>query len=84
MLKMLLFHVNNMEGRGSLRDIKEKQRLKGRKRNLLSQKILMRTVLTAQPTQFYPGSVLGIINDLTDAIRHQNSLLNIKELGSVG
>jgi phosphoenolpyruvate carboxylase len=61
------FPVNNMEGRGSLRDIKEKQRLKGRKQNLLIQKILMRTVLTAHPTQFYPGSVLGIINDLTDA-----------------
>jgi phosphoenolpyruvate carboxylase len=24
----------------------------------------VRTVLTAHPTQFYPGSVLGIINDL--------------------
>jgi phosphoenolpyruvate carboxylase len=39
----------------------------------------VRTVLTAHPTQFYPGSVLGIINDLTEAIR-QNNLLNIKEL----
>jgi phosphoenolpyruvate carboxylase len=38
----------------------------------------VRTVLTAHPTQFYPGSVLGIINDLTEAI--QNNLLNIKEL----
>jgi phosphoenolpyruvate carboxylase len=35
-------------------------------------------VLAAHPTQFYPGSVLGIINDLTDAIR-QNSL-KYKEL----
>jgi phosphoenolpyruvate carboxylase len=43
----------------------------------------MRTVLTAHPTQFYPGSVLGIINDLTDAIR-QKTASNIKELGSVG
>jgi phosphoenolpyruvate carboxylase len=33
-------------------------------------------VLTAHPTQFYPGSVLGIINDLTDAIRQKS--LNIK------
>jgi phosphoenolpyruvate carboxylase len=38
----------------------------------------VRTVLTAHPTQFYPGSVLGIINDLTEAIR-ENNLLNIKE-----
>jgi phosphoenolpyruvate carboxylase len=29
----------------------------------------VRLVLTAHPTQFYPGSVLGIINDLTRAIR---------------
>lgn len=28
----------------------------------------VRLVLTAHPTQFYPGSVLGIINDLTQAI----------------
>ena len=28
----------------------------------------MRIVLTAHPTQFYPGSVLGIINDLAKAI----------------
>jgi phosphoenolpyruvate carboxylase len=26
----------------------------------------VRTVLTAHPTQFYPGSVLIIINDLTN------------------
>ncbi len=28
----------------------------------------VRLVLTAHPTQFYPGSVLGIINDLAEAI----------------
>ena len=39
----------------------------------------VRTVLTAHPTQFYPGPVLGIINDLTEAIRN-NNLLEIKQL----
>lgn len=29
----------------------------------------LRLVLTAHPTQFYPGSVLGIITDLTEALR---------------
>lgn len=29
----------------------------------------VRLVLTAHPTQFYPGPVLGIINDLIDAIK---------------
>ena len=28
----------------------------------------MRIVLTAHPTQFYPGSVLGIIHDMGEAI----------------
>lgn len=73
--------VNNMEGRGSLRDIKEKAEAKGKKAELVAflEDFNVRTVLTAHPTQFYPGSVLGIINDLTDAIR-ENNLLNIKEL----
>ncbi len=32
----------------------------------------VRLVLTAHPTQFYPGSVLGIINDLTGEITGNN------------
>jgi phosphoenolpyruvate carboxylase len=73
--------INNMEGRGSLRDIKEKADAKGKKEELVDflEDFNVRAVLTAHPTQFYPGSVLGIINDLTDAIR-ENNLLNIKEL----
>ncbi|MDD5149468.1 MAG: phosphoenolpyruvate carboxylase [Flavobacterium sp.] len=73
--------VNNMEGRGSLRDIKEKSDAKNKKEELIDflEDFNVRTVLTAHPTQFYPGSVLGIINDLTEAIR-QNNLLNIKQL----
>jgi phosphoenolpyruvate carboxylase len=39
----------------------------------------IRIVLTAHPTQFYPGSVLGIITDLTDAVRI-DSLNDIKQL----
>ncbi len=31
-----------------------------------------RVTLTAHPTQFYPGTVLAIINDLTGAIRRQD------------
>ena len=73
--------VNNMDGRGSLRDIKEKASAKGLESELISflEGFNVRTVLTAHPTQFYPGSVLGIINDLTDAIR-KNNLLEIKQL----
>ena len=73
--------VNNMEGRGSLRDIKEKSDVRGNKEELINflENFNVRTVLTAHPTQFYPGSVLGIINDLTEAIR-KNNLLDIKQL----
>ncbi|WP_395049727.1 phosphoenolpyruvate carboxylase [Flavobacterium sp.] len=73
--------VNNMEGRGSLRDIKEKAGAKDREAELIEflENFNVRTVLTAHPTQFYPGPVLGIINDLTDAIR-KNNLLDIKQL----
>jgi phosphoenolpyruvate carboxylase len=73
--------VNNMEGRGSLRDIKEKSDAKDKEEELIDflENFNVRTVLTAHPTQFYPGAVLGIINDLTDAIR-KNNLLDIKQL----
>ena len=73
--------VNNMEGRGSLRDIKEKSDVRDNKDELIEflENFNVRTVLTAHPTQFYPGAVLGIINDLTEAIR-QNNLLDIKQL----
>ncbi|QDW21877.1 phosphoenolpyruvate carboxylase [Flavobacterium sp. KBS0721] len=73
--------VNNMEGRGSLRDIKEKSDAKEKDDELIEflENFNVRTVLTAHPTQFYPGPVLGIINDLTEAIR-LNDLLKIKEL----
>ncbi|MDN3673543.1 phosphoenolpyruvate carboxylase [Flavobacterium branchiarum] len=73
--------VNNMEGRGSLRDIKEKTDAKEMEEELIEflENFNVRTVLTAHPTQFYPGPVLGIINDLTEAIR-SNDLLKIKKL----
>lgn len=39
----------------------------------------LRLVLTAHPTQFYPGSVLAIINDLTSAIKI-NDITTINQL----
>ena len=62
--------VNNMHGRGTIRHIKE-DALDNQKvdqlKNYLN-RFKVRIVLTAHPTQFYPGSVLGIINDLGKAI----------------
>jgi phosphoenolpyruvate carboxylase len=73
--------VNNMEGRGSLLDIKEESDAKNKREEVIEflEDFHVRTVLTAHPTQFYPGAVLGIINDLTIAIR-RNDLINIKQL----
>jgi len=73
--------VNNLEGRGSLRDMKENAEQKDKQEELKEflENFKIRTVLTAHPTQFYPGAVLGIITDLTEAIR-LNDLNTIKEL----
>lgn len=73
--------VHNLEGTGSLRNIKEKAESNnkmGKLREVLDD-FKIRTVLTAHPTQFYPGSVLGIITDLTAAIK-QNDLNSIRQL----
>ncbi|MCG9972482.1 phosphoenolpyruvate carboxylase [Christiangramia crocea] len=73
--------VNNMDGRGTLRSVKEaaeaKQKLEELKEYLRRFKV--RPTLTAHPTQFYPGSVLGIITDLDKAIQ-KNDLIKIKQL----
>ena len=63
------------------RQVKKRADTKELKQELISflEDFNIRTVLTAHPTQFYPGSVLGIITDLTDAIR-ENDLNKIKEL----
>ncbi|MHA7942293.1 phosphoenolpyruvate carboxylase [Formosa sp. 3Alg 14/1] len=73
--------VNNMDGIGTLRSLKETASSEN-KTELLRQyleEFKVRIVLTAHPTQFYPGSVLGIITDLTSAIQ-ENDLLLINDL----
>lgn len=45
----------------------------------LIEEFSLRLVLTAHPTQFYPGSVLAIINDLTAAIK-TNDISTINQL----
>ena len=73
--------VNNLEGSGSLREIKERVENTNLHEELISflDEFSIRPVLTAHPTQFYPGSVLGIITDLTQAIS-ENNLTEIKQL----
>ena len=73
--------VNNMEGIGTLRNLKEAAVSDNRLEELKNylEEFKVRIVLTAHPTQFYPGSVLGIITDLTEAIK-QNNLTEITNL----
>ena len=73
--------VNNMEGRGSLRNLKNNVSVLNKTVDLQNylEDFKVRIVLTAHPTQFYPGSVLGIITDLTKAIE-ENNLLEIQDL----
>jgi phosphoenolpyruvate carboxylase len=63
--------VNQVDGQGSLQqlasDVSARQAEERLKQKLND--FAVRIVLTAHPTQFYPGSVLGIIRDLSDALR---------------
>ena len=70
--------VNDFQGAGTLKHL-ESSVLQNNKQAALEKKLRdfnVRLVLTAHPTQFYPGSVLGIINDLTQMIR-ENKIENI-------
>ena len=73
--------VNNMDGIGTLRSLKESANATNKIGELkkLLQEFKVRIVLTAHPTQFYPGAVLGIITDLTEAIKN-NDIHKISEL----
>ena len=78
--------VNNMDGRGTLRSVKEeaeeKQKLEELREYL--QYFKVRPFLTAHPTQFYPGSVLSIITDLDKAIQDDDMILIRKLLAQLG
>ena len=62
--------VHDMNGPGTLKHL-ESEVIKFEKADALTEKLkdyCVRLVLTAHPTQFYPGSVLAIINDLSKAL----------------
>jgi len=71
--------LNNLNGPGSISSLLTQVKDE-KKTNTLLEKInnfSIRPVLTAHPTQFYPGRVLAIITDLTDAIkRNKTGLIN--------
>lgn len=66
--------LNDMQGIGTLKHL-EAEVTQLKRQTQLQKKLKdfsVRLVLTAHPTQFYPDSVLGIINDLSKAIAENN------------
>jgi phosphoenolpyruvate carboxylase len=78
--------VNNMEGIGTLRSLKENAQADNKTQLLQDylEAFKVRIVLTAHPTQFYPGTVLGIITDLAEAIKVDNLIEINSLLGQLG
>ena len=66
--------INDLTGKGTLSALllqtSSAEALVNLKKKL--EKFSVRIVLTAHPTQFYPGPVLAIITDLEEAIRENN------------
>ncbi|HVF96364.1 MAG TPA: phosphoenolpyruvate carboxylase, partial [Flavisolibacter sp.] len=69
--------VNDLAGTGTLRQLQTRI-VQAEKEEALAKKMesfVVTLVLTAHPTQFYPGSVLGIINDLSKALKENDAVL---------
>jgi phosphoenolpyruvate carboxylase len=78
--------VNDMQGSGTLHHLKTEIESDGKSKELAEKlkDFSIRLVLTAHPTQFYPGAVLGIINDLSKAIAENNVTLINQYLQQLG
>ena len=70
----LFLQTHDMDGVGSVKHLLTRLDSQALKDKLLAKlrTFSLRLVLTAHPTQFYPGKVLGIINDLGNEIREHN------------
>src|SRR5947207_4972235 len=68
-------YVNDMNGAGTLKQLETNVRQSQKQRELTNKlkDFSIRPVLTAHPTQFYPGTVLGIIHDLSKALLENNT-----------
>ncbi|MEO6220476.1 MAG: phosphoenolpyruvate carboxylase [Ginsengibacter sp.] len=67
--------VHDTGGAGTLKQL-ELEVVQNKKEHELAKKLedfSIELVLTAHPTQFYPGSVLGIINDLSKSLKENNA-----------
>ncbi|MCD2425230.1 phosphoenolpyruvate carboxylase [Niabella pedocola] len=78
--------INDLNGTGTLKQLMSEVVQNNREEGFeqVLKDFCVRLVLTAHPTQFYPGSVLGIIRDLSSAlIRNDASEINmlLQQLG---
>src|SRR5215204_46536 len=67
--------VNDMSGVGTVKHLVSEIISENKQQGLATKlsNFAIRLVLTAHPTQFYPGSVLGINNDLSKALADNNA-----------
>ena len=78
--------INDVNGIGTAKQL-EGQIIQNQKEEELKTKLkdfAIRLVLTAHPTQFYPDTVLGIINDLSKALKENDTFeinLYLQQLG---
>ena len=67
--------INDMNGSGTLKNL-QSEIDQSQKKLQVSEKLKnfeVRLVLTAHPTQFYPGEVLGIIHDLSRSLTEEDN-----------
>ena len=73
--------INDLNGSNSINFVLKDYLFRGAQESLTDtlKKSKVRIVLTAHPTQFYPGTILTIINELENTLRKEE-LLSISEL----
>ncbi len=81
--------INDISGKGSIKALISRVETDRKKEELVEKlkNFSVRLTLTAHPTQFYPGNVLGIITDLETAIRAddlESINLLLQQLGKTG
>jgi phosphoenolpyruvate carboxylase len=81
--------INETSGRGTITSLLLRTKFDRKQKELITrlETFSLRTVLTAHPTQFYPGHVLGILTDLEKSIREsdlQQINLLMQQLGKTG
>lgn len=81
--------INDLYGKGTLTALLLRTKFEDKEEEMRARlnEFSLRVVLTAHPTQFYPGHVLGILTDLEKSIRegdlNQINLL-LQQLGKTG